>query len=95
MDPFTISRLAASIIKLIDITVKAVKYLNDIKGAPKVRQKLALEAANLLTLLTSLAYQLEETKATDPWLSCLHSLDENNGLPDQLSEAMKTLVKKN
>lgn len=94
MDPVTAIGLVASIIQLIDVTAKAVKYLNDVKDAPKDRQRLALEVTSLLTLLTNLRYQMEEAEATDTWFICLRSLGEENGLLDQFSGAMEALVKK-
>lgn len=94
MDPVTAIGLAASIIQLIDVTAKAVKYLNDVKDAPKDRQRLALEVTSLLALLTNLRYQMEEAEATDTWFRCLRSLGEKYGLLDQFSGAMEALVKK-
>ncbi len=59
-DPITAIGLAASIVQLIDATTKAYKYLNEVKHATKDRAELAMEAANLVPLLTSLRNRVEK-----------------------------------
>jgi hypothetical protein len=66
MDPVTVIGLVAGIVQLIDTTTKAIKYINDVKDAPRDRARLAREATSLLALLTDLRYRLEESKSTDP-----------------------------
>lgn len=94
MDPVTAVGLVASIIQLIDATVTAIKYLNDVKDAPKDRSKLALEATSLLVLLTDLRYKVEEVRATDPWLTAVGSLGVEKGPLEQFRDAMETLIRK-
>jgi hypothetical protein len=36
MDPVTVIGLVAGIVQLIDTTTKAIKYINDVKDAPRV-----------------------------------------------------------
>jgi hypothetical protein len=94
MDPVTGVGLAASIVQLIDVTTKAIKYLNDVKDAPKDRAKLAKEATSLLVLLTDLRYRVEEAKSTDSWFTGVRSLGVEGGPLDQLKEAMEELARK-
>ena len=86
--------LAAGIVQLIDAITKAIKYLNDVKEAPKDRATLAREATSLLILLTDLRYRVEEAKLTDPWLTGVHSLGVEGGPLDQFKEAMEELARK-
>jgi hypothetical protein len=94
MDPAAVVGLAASIVQLIGATTKAIKYLNDVKNAPKDRARLAREAISLLGLLTDLRYRVEEVKSTDPWLSGIHSLGVEGGPLEQFKNAMDELAVK-
>ena len=58
-DPLTAIGVVASIVQLIDATTKTYKYLNEVKHATKERADLAMEAANLVPLLTSLRNRVE------------------------------------
>ena len=93
MDPVTAVGLAASIVQLIDATTKVIKYLNDVKDAPKDRWTLAREATSLLALLTNLRYGLEEPKSTNPLFN-VRSLGVEGGAFDQFKEAMEELARK-
>jgi hypothetical protein len=94
MGPVTVVGLTASIIQLIDATMGAIKYLNDVKDAPKDRATLAKEATSLLMLLTDSRYRLEEAKSTDSWFTGIRSLGAEGGPLDQLKEAMEELAGK-
>jgi hypothetical protein len=87
-------RLVASIIQLIDVTAQTIKYLNDIKEAPKDRGRLARETTSLLALLTDLRYRVEEAKSAEPWFTSVCALGVEGGPLSQLYEAMETLVRK-
>lgn len=91
MDPVTAVSLAASIVQLIDATTKTIRYLNDVKDAPKERSRLALEATRLLVLLTDLRYKVDEARATNPLLTAVASLREPL---EQFKEAIETLKRK-
>ena len=84
--------LAASIITIIDISTKTVKYLQDVKDAPAARRRLSVEVTSLLSLLTNLQYRVEEAKATEPWLQGVRSLAVENGPLDQIKETMEDLA---
>jgi hypothetical protein len=94
MDPVTAVGLAASIIQLIDATTTAVKYLNDVKDAPKDRGTPAREGSSLLALFTDLRYRLEEAESTDPWFTGVRSLGVEGGPLDQFKDAMEELAMK-
>jgi hypothetical protein len=94
MDPVTTVGLAASIIQLIDATTKAIKYLNDVKDAPKDRARLAREATSLLALLTDLRYRVEEAKSMDPWFTGVRLLGVEGGPLEQFKEAIEELARK-
>jgi hypothetical protein len=94
MDPVTVIGLVASIVQLIDTTTKAIKYINDVKDAPRDRARLAREAASLLALLTDLRYRLEETNSTDPWFTGIRSLGVEGGPLEQFNEAIDDLARK-
>ena len=68
-DPITAIGIAASIVQLIDATTKARKYLNEVKHATKERAELAMEAANLVPLLTSLHNRVQKAhdNPQDSW----------------------------
>ena len=92
MDPITGLDLAVNIIQIIDTTTKAVKYLNDVKDAPKDRALLAQEATSTLVLLTQLGYRLEGTNTIDPWHVGIRSLGALDGPLAQLLAAMNSLA---
>lgn len=92
MDPITVVGFVAAVVQLIDVTSKAVTYINDVKNAPKEQTKLAREAAGLLALLTDLRYHLEETTSTDPWFTGLLSLGQDGGPLAQFKSALEELA---
>lgn len=94
MDPLTAAGLAASIIQIITATLQTIQFLNDVKDAPKDRAKLVKEAANLLALLTSLQYRMEEANPKDAWYGRLLSLGGDGGPLDQYKQAMENLAER-
>lgn len=92
MDPLSVVSFIAAVVQLIDVTSKAVTYINDVKSAQKEQTKLAREVAGLLALLTDLRYHLEETSSTDPWFTGLLSLGEDGGLLAQFKGATEELA---
>jgi hypothetical protein len=94
MDPITVVGLAASIAQLIDATTTAIKYLNDVKDAPKDRATLARESSSILALFTDLRYRVEEAQLTDPWFTSVRSLGGESGPLDQFKEAIEELARK-
>ena len=97
MDPVTAIGLLASIVQLIDVTLKTVKYLNEVKDAPKEQAKFAREATSLLSLFTDLRYRVEESQETassDTWFSGLKSLGRQGGPLDDFKFTMEELADK-
>ncbi|KAF5632082.1 hypothetical protein F52700_6601 [Fusarium sp. NRRL 52700] len=94
MDPITAVGLIASIAQIIDATTKVLRYLNDVKNAPKARARVAQEASLLLALLTNLRYRLEDTDAKDPWVQGVMTLGMAGGPLDQFREALEELAGK-
>jgi hypothetical protein len=94
MDLLTAAGIIASIVQLIGTTTQAIRFLNDVKDAPKDRAKLALEATGLLVLLTDLRYRVEEAKPTDPWFTGIRSLGVEMGPLRQFKETMEELARK-
>ena len=90
MEPITVVSLIATIIQLINTTSKVVKYLNDMKNAPRERAELAREITNLLPLLTDLRYRMGDTNLTEPWFAGLHSLGGTSGPLEAFKDALGT-----
>jgi hypothetical protein len=94
MDPVTVVGLVASIVQLIDATTKAIKYINDVKDAPRERARLAREATSLLALLTDLRYRVEEAKSMEPWFTSVRLLGVEGGPLEQFNGAIEDLARK-
>ncbi|KAH8684491.1 hypothetical protein BGZ60DRAFT_167023 [Tricladium varicosporioides] len=94
MDPVTAVGLAASAVQLVNATTTAIKYLNDVKNAPRDRATLAREGSSLLALLTDLRYRVEEADSTSAWFVGVRSLGIENGPLDQFKDAMENLARK-
>ncbi len=94
MDPATAVGLAASVAQIITATTQVVGYINDIRDAPNIRARLAIEIASLTTVFTSLRYRVEELTSSDPWLLGVRSLGVENGPLGQFKEAMELLAEK-
>ncbi|KAF1950514.1 hypothetical protein CC80DRAFT_426705 [Byssothecium circinans] len=88
MDPLSIT---ASIIAILQLTSKVMKYLNHVKDAPKDRAQCAIEASNLYNLLTTLRYRLEEGASNELWYTAVRALGVKNGPLDQYKLALEQL----
>ncbi|KAL8910111.1 MAG: hypothetical protein Q9171_004572 [Xanthocarpia ochracea] len=86
--------LAASIVQLVNVTAKAIKYLNSVNHASEERTRLLAEASSLLPLLLSLQTQVDLAKGPEPWFQNLRALNVDNGPLDQLQNALEHLAKK-
>jgi hypothetical protein len=87
MDPLSVT---ASVIAVLQLTGEVFKYLHDVKDAPKECQQCAIEASNLLSLLTNLRYRLEQHD-DDPWYTAVRALNVENGPLDQYKQALEQL----
>jgi hypothetical protein len=88
MDPLSIT---ASVIAILRLTGTVLGYLSDVKNAPKECQQCAIEASNLLHLLTILRYRLEQGQTGDPWFTAIRALSVENGPLDQYKQALEQL----
>ena len=91
MDPVSAIGLVASIVQLIATTSKVIKYVDEVKDAPKERSSLASEAANLMPLLMTLKQRVETSSSTDPWFSSVKSLGLPGGPLAELQALMEEL----
>jgi hypothetical protein len=60
--------MTASIIAILKLTTALTGYINDVRHTTEEQKKVAVEASNLYTLLTSLRFRVEEARSSDPWL---------------------------
>ena len=88
MDPLSVT---ASIVAILQLTTEVIKYLNDVKDAPKDRARFAIEASNLSNLLVSLRYRLEEGRSNEAWYKEVDSLGAQDGPLDQYKHALEKL----
>ena len=88
MDPLSIT---ASVIAILQLTGTVLGYLSDVKNAPKECQQCAIEASNLLYLLTTLRYRLEQEQTGDPWFTAIRPLNVENGPLNQYKQALEQL----
>ena len=86
--------LLASLAQLIDAAGKVIRYLHDVKDAPKARAQIAQEASLLVGFLTSLRLRLQYADAQDPWVTGVLSLAGANGPLAQFKEVLNLLEKK-
>ena len=94
MDPLSVT---ASVIAVIQLTTTVVGYLNDIGNASKDQRHCVIEASNVLSLLTSLRYRIEEgsySHSPDPWFTAVRALAVENGPLDQYKAVLESLIVK-
>jgi len=89
MDPLS---LTASIIAVLQLTSTLTSYINNARNATKDQAKLAVEASNLYSLLTTLRFRVEEAHSDDRWFNQIKLLGSENGPLDQFKDILKTMV---
>ena len=96
MDPVTAIGAAASVLQLIGVAGKAIKYINDIKNAPRERFRVAQELNSLYGILIELESRVDEAKTNgdDKWLRGLNSLTVKFGPIEQVGAALNSIVDK-
>lgn len=87
MDPLSVT---AGIIAVLQLSVKVLAYLNDVKDASKDRAHCAVEASNMHNLLVNLRFRLEDG-GSEPWYTAVRALAVENGPLDQFKHALETL----
>jgi hypothetical protein len=91
MDPLSIT---ASIIAVLQLANKVLKYMNHVKEAPKERTECVVELLTLSGLLSKLRAHIEDGDLTQPWYTAAKDLASRNGPLDQLIQALETLLLK-
>lgn len=88
MDPLSVT---ASIIAVLQLSAEVLRYLSDVKDAPKDRAKCGVEAANAHSLLMNLRFRLEDGSADTLWYTAVRALGVENGPLDQFKQALEEL----
>lgn len=88
--------VAASIVQLINVTAKTIKYLNSVKDASEDRSRLLQETTSLLPLFISLQGKVETAKnhQSVEWLRHVRDVAVESGPFDQLRSALELLAKR-
>ena len=96
MDPITAIGAGASVLQLVGVAGKAIKYLNEIKNAPRQRFRLSQELNSLYGILIELQSREDEANARedDEWLKGFRSLTVKLGPIEQLESALESIVNK-
>jgi hypothetical protein len=89
MDPLS---MTASIIAILQLTSTLTNYINNVRKATAEQAKVAVEASNLFSLLTSMRFRVEGTRSDDPWFNQVKMLGTYNGPLDQLRETLEEMV---
>lgn len=88
----------ASILQVLDTTtkatLKAMKYLKEVRNAPREVAQLVREAASLVALLEGLRHNVSTETADSSWPSALSFRDTMQGPIEQFKEAMEELTSK-
>lgn len=90
-DPLSI---AAGVIAIGQLTNGIVEYLFNVKDAPKERDRCALEALNLYSLLIQLRSCHEDASSDKAWHSAIRGLGVQNGPLNQYKHALEQLRRK-
>lgn len=91
MDPFS---FATSVLTVLELTGILVKYINDVRNAPKERAQIAQEVSNVYALLTTLRFRAEDVQNNDPWFNQVQLLAVKNGPLDQYKSTLEQLLVK-
>ena len=94
MDPLS---LTASIVAVLQLTSTLTSYINDARNTTAEQAKVAVEASNLYSLLTTLRFRVEEVEkcqSNDPWYGQVKLLGKPNGPLDQFKDILEAMVNK-
>ncbi|KAF1997424.1 hypothetical protein P154DRAFT_470891 [Amniculicola lignicola CBS 123094] len=86
--------VVASVIAIVDATVKILKYLNDVKDAPQQRADCERDLATLYSLLISLKYRLDVSDLSKAWNQAVRTLGIENGPFAQYAAVLEELHRK-
>jgi hypothetical protein len=91
MDPLSIT---VSVLTLLQLTEKVIKYARQTKDSPKERTRLLQEASGLFGLLVTLKSLVDDCDPQDPWLQATSRLATSSGPLDQYRSALEKLIGK-
>jgi hypothetical protein len=91
MDPLSIT---VSVLTLLQLTEKVIKYARQTKDAPKERTRVLQEASGLVGLLITLKSLVDDCDPQDPWLRATSRLATSNGPLEQYKSALEELIGK-
>lgn len=93
MDPVSVVGLLASIEGLVGGAFKVVSCLKTIKDGGKERSRLLVELIGLRTVLLTVSehFDSDVKEDHDPWLKTIATLDEDDGIFDQISHLFDKL----
>jgi hypothetical protein len=91
MDPLSIT---VSVLTLLQLTEKVIKYARQTKDSPKERTRLLQEASGLFGLLVTLKSLVDDCDPRDPWLQATSRLATSSGPLDQYRSALEKLIGK-
>ncbi len=80
--------------KSINVTMRAIEYINEVNNAPKERATLAAEAASLLALLFEFQERSRTSSASEPWFQGALSLAVPNRPLEKFRSSMESLAAK-
>lgn len=89
MEPLGIS---ASIVALLQLTGTVVRYLKEVKEAPKERSTILLEVSSASGLLYQLRDQAESAQGDDSCLRIFRSLNTSGGPVEQFKTILENLA---
>lgn len=84
--------MTASIVAILQLTTTLTGYINDVRHATAEQAKVAVEASNLYSLLTSLRFRVEAVRSDDPWFSQVRILGIHDGPLDQFKDVLERMV---
>ena len=91
MDPLSIT---VSVLTLLQLTEKVIKYARQTKDAPKERTRVLQEASGLVGLLITLKSLVDDSDPKDPWLRATSRLATSNGPLEQYRSVLEKLIGK-
>lgn len=84
--------MTASISAILQLTITLTGYINDVRHATAEQAKVAVEASNLYSLLTSLRFRVEAARSDDPWFKQVKMLGIHDGPLDQFKDDLERMV---
>lgn len=84
--------MTASIVTVLQLTATLTGYINNVRHATAEQAKMAVEASNLYSLLTSLRFRVETVRSDDPWFDQVRMLGVHDGPLDQFKDVLERMV---